>query len=640
MSNYPEALAYLAQAANGEVPANRYLKLLAERSLQEYALAERGEGKFIWRQEIYDGFAEFCSRHVVPMGTRSGEIYELQPWQKAISALLFCWYMRDDPKQRRFTAVMLHIARRNGKTQLAALWMYYELMRRVDTVHMKIISSKLRNSNAAYKHISEMYANNFMDNLPPLAITGTGEMTTGGLIQNARTLSSITKAPGVEVDGQGLTVALIDEAALLKRGQAGLISKMATAMSDQRSRLLIFASTAQEDAQLDGPYHARLLEAMQVLEGRAEDDRLLPILFMADPEDLEGDNCYSDAAYLKANPSAGYVLPADAYKDLVHNARKNQRERWSYCRLTLNCFTGLADQWLEPSVWYSYTNAVEEINRTGRVFIGFDIGQRKDLTALCILYDHGDGTYDADFKCFTPQANYDSLTQEFREIYDLGLAEKGGDGTLEISGLEAVAMEDITEFLCELRAERHIELIVGDPTQAQGFLALARDEGLPIFDSAQTAYAMSPRVDETEALFGSGALKVTRSPFIAWQIANTAALRRNKGGQSYRFLSKLRTTAYKMDAAIALANAVGALDQKDASFGLVDFHVIGGAPKASFTASPAGEGINRPHETIEPASSEEVEEPVLIGLTPLEEPAERQKVSKKQVISDLVAAFT
>ena len=96
----------------------------------------------------------------------------------------------------------------------------------------------------------------------------------------------------------------------------------------------------------------------------------------------------------------------------------------------------------------------------------------------------------------------------------------------------------------------------------------------------------------------------------------------------------------KMDAAIALANAVGALDQKDASFGLVDFHVIGGSPKGGEAAPEAGEGINRPRETLPQVSSKEATEPVLVGLAPLEELAETQKVSKKQVISDLVAAFS
>lgn len=108
--------AYARSVAAGDTPSGRLVRLACERHLDDLA---RGGGRGLWFDaEAADLAFRFIGLLRFSKGRWGGQPFVLQPWQHFLIGSLFGWKREDGT--RRFREGHLEVARKNGKTEIAA----------------------------------------------------------------------------------------------------------------------------------------------------------------------------------------------------------------------------------------------------------------------------------------------------------------------------------------------------------------------------------------------------------------------------------------------------------------------------------------------------------------------------------------
>lgn len=550
---YPAEFDYAYAIYADEEPSCLHMYRTACRILYQYDCFELDpEYPYIYRPELVRSFDKFVRKFKNFIGQKIGEPIVLLPWQRLWIAMLLGWRLRSDPTMLRHKKAMMHIARRNGKTWVNMLLLFFELWRHREKLQIRSQSAVEEEASIMFDYINDILYHKdtpqqFRDTLH------TKGAAYNKTITNLNTRSEYKVLAGKESDGRGINLIFIDEIAKIDPNKAGIIYKMQTSQADMKYCCFITMTTAQE-GRLDSPYVEQLESMKESLKSLDKDEDTLAFIYEADPEDMQGENWQLYETYQKANPSH-HVIGYRKYREAVETAKKNDRQKSVYCHLTLNSFSHAPTQWIPLHVWQK--TCVESLERKGTAVVGFDLAQRGDLVALCYLYDDLSGYYDAEFVCFCPENTYNSILEdELRYIYDQGLEE----GTLQISGLHDVQIADVVGNIQEVNSRNHVKLVAGDPRQALGLSAMLEERGFEPYLLRQSAIEQSPRVQQAEDLIHSGRIRTLPSKFMSWQIQNTGRITRTITGQTYSFIGKLGASKRKMDGSIALVNAVAATE--------------------------------------------------------------------------------
>ena len=118
VSKLERMFSYVEGVGDGSIVTGRYIKLACERFASDL-----GRDDWEWKFDVvqaarYVNFIERVCRHT--RGELAGKLMILEPWQVFFIGQLFGWVDKEDDKRRRFNTAHLFVARKNGKSQLAA----------------------------------------------------------------------------------------------------------------------------------------------------------------------------------------------------------------------------------------------------------------------------------------------------------------------------------------------------------------------------------------------------------------------------------------------------------------------------------------------------------------------------------------
>ena len=115
---------YIDDVMSGRVAAGRLERLMVERQLRDVETgAARG---LVWRPELGRIVVDFCGLLQHSKGEWAGKPLILEPWQEFVVCCLFGWLRQDGT--RRFRRAYVEVARKNGKSTLAAALGLYGLV--------------------------------------------------------------------------------------------------------------------------------------------------------------------------------------------------------------------------------------------------------------------------------------------------------------------------------------------------------------------------------------------------------------------------------------------------------------------------------------------------------------------------------
>ena len=391
--------AYYQKVSDGSIVTGQYIKLL-----MAYLVKGIEKKWFFYDQNKANQAIEWIETHTFHTeGDKATQPFILELWEKALVSAMFG--ILDETGHRQFREVLLIVARKNGKSLLAAAIARYEWIQD-GGFGTKIfnIAPKLDQANIIYNNIwqmtlldpeyqqmkemlSERDAHNkkVLDDslLPKHRMTDLYIMGTNSTVQ--KIAFSAKKS-----DGFNPSLCICDEIASWE-GDSGLkqYEVMKSGMGARSEAILMSCTTAGYVN--DSIYDELLKRSTRFLKGDSKEKRLLPFLYMID--DIEKWNDINELQ--KSNPNLGVSVTVDFMLEEIAIAEQSLSKKAEFLTKYCNIKQNSSLAWLDTGTinkCFGEPLDIEEFRSTYCV-AGLDLSQTTDLTAAVVVIEKGGELY-------------------------------------------------------------------------------------------------------------------------------------------------------------------------------------------------------------------------------------------------------
>ena len=381
---------YAFTVLDEKITTGYLMKLAAFRHVQDLRRAENTDFPYHYDIQEVDKILKFAS---IAPNVDTGEPTQLMGWQKFIFAMLFGW--RDDLGTKRFTRVVLSVARGQGKTYLMAIYMCYSFL--IESMGLSnqdflVTAENYDQTGKLYGYIKDMLRK-IIDSQPVFAKLAKED----GLVIHDHTgivmdkfnnnLRPISSNSG-KFDSYHFTTSVFDEYGNIKSRES--TKKIVSGQIKVPNHQYIEISTSYPDPSV--PFHDEQKTIQQAMEQdySREADRTLGLIWAQDSLD----ETFKEDTWIKSNPLLGLLSQRDVLLDGLRDKRDSDMLAG-----TVDDFQNKnLNLWLQEAT-NSYLK-LSDIERAiipsfdirGRdVYIGFDYSMFSDNTAIAFVYPYQDG---------------------------------------------------------------------------------------------------------------------------------------------------------------------------------------------------------------------------------------------------------
>ena len=385
------ATKYALDVMDEKVQAGYLMKLACFRHLRDLQRYQGESFNFYYDVNEVDKILKFAA---IAPNVDTGEPTKLMPWQKFIFAMLFGW--RDyDTNTKRFTRVVLSVARGQGKSYLMAIYMAYSFL--IESMGLSnqdflVTAENYDQTGKLYGYIANMLKS-IIDQQPvfkklaeedDLVIHEHTGISMRKFNNNLRPLSFNAG----KYDSYHFTTAVFDEVGNIKSREG--TKKIVSGQVKVPNHQYIEISTSYPDPSV--PFHEEQKMIQQVMEQdfSREADRTLGLIWAQDSLD----ETFKEETWIKSNPLLG--LPSQ--HDILLDGLRDKRDADMLAGTVDDFQNKNLNLWLQEAT-NSYLK-LSDIERAiipsfdirGRdVYIGFDYSMFSDNTAIAFVYPYQDG---------------------------------------------------------------------------------------------------------------------------------------------------------------------------------------------------------------------------------------------------------
>lgn len=317
----------------------------------------------------------FCHHHE---GALAPGLITLETWQKALVSLIFG--IVDDTGARQFREVFLVIARKNGKTLLAAaIAEYCAFLDGEYGGRVYFAAPKLEQAALCFEAFHQMILHE--PELNELAQKRRTDIYIAQTNTTAKPLAFSAK----KSDGLNVSLCVADEIASWS-GDAGLkfYEVIKSSFGARRQPLLLAMSTSGYIN--DGIFDEIMKRATRFLLGDSKERRLLPVLYMIDDPGK-----WSDINELrKSNPNLGVSVSVDYLLEEIAVAEQSLSKKAEFLTKYCNIKQNSSQAWLNTEdVARCFSGNELTPEQFSRCYCvgGLDLSQTTDLTAAVIVIE-------------------------------------------------------------------------------------------------------------------------------------------------------------------------------------------------------------------------------------------------------------
>jgi phage terminase large subunit-like protein len=529
---------YALDVVAGRYVAGSLVRKAAERHLADLATAhERGLRWDAAAAAKAISFFALLRHYKGEWGPRpghpEGDPIRLEPWQQFIVGALFGWKRADGT--RRFRSVYVEVAKKNGKTLLAAgialILGFFD-----GEAGAEVYSGATKRDQAK---LSWTDAVTMVRKNPSLRAR---IAINAGSLSDLRT-ASFFKPLGQDSDtDQGINVhgAIIDE--LHVHVDRSLLDNLETAASARRQPVIFKITTA--GVKRDSVWAEERADAVAVVEGRATDDSMLALIYTLD----EGDDPFDETVWPKANPNLGVSVNVDFLRQQAEKARRSPGALAAFLRFRVNVPTAVSTRAVDIDEWDA--NAGEpEIPEGAIVYAGLDLASVRDLTALLVVHRDPGGIHHVLARFWCPE---EGITQRSR-VDGVPYADWVRDGYLVATPGNVTDYAYVREAIRELAGTYQVDEVAFDRWNATQLATELGADGATCVAVAQTHAGLGPGWRELEKLVLEHRLRHGGNPVLRWMAGNVEVETDAAGNQKP---SKARSSE-RIDGMVALTMAVG-----------------------------------------------------------------------------------
>jgi phage terminase large subunit-like protein len=464
----------------------------------------------------------------------------LRPWQRRFIKAV---YATDKAGNRRVRTAVLSVARKNGKTQLAAALCLCALSGPESEPRGECYSVACTRFQAS-RVFAEMVA----------IITRTPWLNERiNIIRFRKELEdmvngstfAVLAADVAPVHGLSPSFVCYDELAQVP--SRDLYDALGTALGGRAQPLMLVIST--QAARDEAPMSELIEYGLRCQRGEIVDPGFHLTFYTAPPEA----DPWKFETWKLANPALGDFRSLEDVKRLALQAQRMPAAEMSFRNLILNQRCDATAQFITMATWKACGDVPgnPETFKGRPCYAGLDLGATRDMTALCLVFDDGAGAFDILPFCWLPGETLQEREDEDGMPYRVW----AHDGRLLTFPGRSTDPKAVALKIAELHGRYNIRALAYDRWRiediARELSAIGCNVTLTPF--GQGYKDMAPAIDRLEALVEEGKLRHGNHPALTMAAGN-AKCERDAAGN--RKLSKLRSTG-RIDPLVALTMAIG-----------------------------------------------------------------------------------
>ena len=373
-------LDYIDGVNDEHIPSGKYIKLLVEQFEKDLNNTD-DEWRWTFDVETAEKYIDFIQKYTIhTRGEWAGRKFILAPWQKFFIANIFGWKHKEEG-YRRYRTALLFVARKSGKTQLAAgIAAAMMVLDKEAAGEYVFAAAKKDQANICFHELSRI----LQKGPTPIRkrfkvmrhhIEGPHDGVAKALSSDANTL-----------DGLSLQLGVLDEYHAQKTSDLWNVLK--SSMGSRKSPLMLAITTAGFIP--DGPCAEAMKTAKEVLEGWKDDERTFAMIFQIDIED--DDDWKDESTWIKSNPNLGESISMDYLQSQAIQAKNTGgRAVVEFQTKHCNLFTASSEVWLDADMWKEQEELWEP-PMDSVCYAGLDLASVSDVSSLGLLFSREDGS--------------------------------------------------------------------------------------------------------------------------------------------------------------------------------------------------------------------------------------------------------
>lgn len=491
-------------------------------------------------------------------GEWAGQSMRLTDWQLDATMRMFGWVRWSEKWQRcvrRFRRVSLWVAKKNKKTPTAAAWALYLLCGDGEQGQKVFLAAKdgqqVRQNLA--RHTVEMVRAS-----PALARECKINRTTSEIAhlpsKSVMLILSNSNARTQE-SKEGLNgSAVIDEVHVVDREFMSRIDRMGISRSEP---LQIEVSTAGNNP--DGYGFEQFARAMEVIEGKREDQELLAIVYTA-PQNLTAAELSANPLKYgrMANPAMGHTVDPEEYLSDYNRCKDSLTKLLAFMMYRLNIWQRSSNPWLDSAAWQRCARQYTADDMEGWTCdAGLDLSRTQDMSALVLVFSCDE---EETFRLLPFFWLPEDVARENDHLAPFMTWAK--QGMLELTPGSVIDYGFIRTRFRELAERFNIRKLAYDQTYAeettqaleQGVMNAAGEQieagtGVERFVFPQTQMFFAKPCKDFERLILAGTLHHNDHPILNWQAGHVQV--RPDANQNVRPVKPKRGDVKKIDGIVA-----------------------------------------------------------------------------------------
>lgn len=539
---------YPEDVIEGRIQACDLTKLACERSLHEH---DNGVEPWVWDADFaipvvgfFGWLHHVTGDHAKPIGIDDNgkPVYrtiDLEPWQAWVIGEIYGWRARRDLNIRRFTEVLIEVAKKNGKTLIGSGISLYHLLHQGSGQEIYSVASK-RDQAKIIWDIAGKIAERSQEVEDGICEGIDGNKSE---LRSRNGIFAPLSKEAKSLDGPNPSVLLVDEAAVITGRDT--IEKLTTAMAARIDPLTVYMTTAQTSRST--PYYEVREMLRNILQGNIQGgDRMFGCIWALDKEE----EIWDETAWVKANPNLGKSVQVDTLRKAVAECQITPAKRSNVLRLNFNMWMSSETGFVDMDDWVASRG---EIQREGPCWMGVDLAETNDLAAVVTIWSTQTDRVYVEGKCFTNRAYVDKLPDHRVSLYEQAIE----SGVLQVCEGKSIDFDTVEEYIREQYDTYDARMIGFDRAQALRISNNLEKDDYKIMLVSQRMSGVNEATRRLAALIGKRGMVHNGDPFITWQLENCVLV--DKGGL-WKVYAPATDESAKIDYFSALVDALVVMD--------------------------------------------------------------------------------
>jgi len=440
-------------------------------------------------------------------GRWKGKQWQWLDWQVDLIDKLFGTIKENGLRQ--YKECLLEIAKKNGKTELAAgLGLYLLCIDGEGSPEIVIAAFDRHQASICFKVAAQMVVQRkrLSDSLKVLR----GEKKIFYVTQNG--MLQVVSSETASKHGLNLSGLIFDELHAQKTRDLFDILTEGSGAARMQPVFLYLTTAGWDRNSICYEVHQRALKVM--IEPEAE-PTFLSIIYSV-PEELSWEN---EENWGMANPSLGRIFDLENLREEYLKAKENPAKENVFKRLRLNQWTSQETRWLSLSDWdICGVPLLTETFTKRQAYGGLDLSATTDITAFVLVFapHNGDGTIDILPFFWMPEEDLKKKIDRDHLPYDVWIKR----GLIQGIPGKTVDYDIVRAKILELRKQYGFTEISYDPWNATQMALDLEKEGLVMVSFKPTFQFFSPPMKEFLTKITTGKIRHGGNPVLRAMLDN------------------------------------------------------------------------------------------------------------------------